>query len=86
MSFSFAKFLLNQTEDCNGHFQCEASGISIEDGIELCRELEELTDKQWSFTLEVWTCGGYTIYQMDYWKRNEHILGDVNRMVLSVNP
>lgn len=85
MSFSFAEFLLNQTKQCNGHLQAEAKGISIEDGFNICKELEELTNKQSSFTLQLWTCGRYTLYQMDFWRQGEHPLGHVDRMILRVD-
>lgn len=86
MSFSFAQFLLNQIKEVNGHCQTEVKGLSIEEGLEICKELEELTNKQSSFTLQLWTCGGYTLYQMDFWKQGEHPLGHVDRLILSVDP
>lgn len=85
MSFSFAEFLLSQTKQYNGHLQCEVSGLSIEDGIEICKELEEFCGKKKSFTLEVWTDGGFCIHEMDYWEKDEHVNGDRNRMILSVS-
>lgn len=85
MSFSFAQFLLNQTKQCNGHLQAEAKGISVEEGLEICRELEELTDKRSCFTLQLWTCGGFTLYQMDFWKQGVHPLGHIDRIILSVD-
>lgn len=86
MSFSFANFLMNQTNDHNGHFQTTVTGMSVEDGLELCKELEELCEQEYSFTIELWTCGGYTIYQQDYFKPSEHRLGHSSRMILGVNP
>ncbi len=85
-TFSFAQFLLSSLKEYNGHLQHEATGISVEDGLNICKELETLTDNNYSFVLQLWTCGGYTIYQVDYWKRSEHILGDTDRMILSVSP
>lgn len=84
MSFSFANFLLSQTREHNGHMQASATGMSIEDGLALCRELEELTDKRSCFTLQLWTCGGFTLYEMDVWKQGEHPLGHIDKMILSV--
>lgn len=86
MSFSFAEFLLSQTKQCNGHLQAEAKGISIEEGLEICRELEELTNHEHSFTIELWTDCSYTIYEVDYWEPQEHILGHRNRIILGVSP
>lgn len=86
MSFSFAEFLLNQTKQCNGHLQAEVKGLSVEEGLEICKELEELTNKQSSFTLQLWTCGGYALYQMGCWKQDAHPLGHVDKLILSVDP
>lgn len=85
MSFSLAQFLLSQTKQHNGHLQCEMAGLSVEDGIEICKELEELFDNKSSFTVQLWTTGGFTIYQMDYWENLEHPLGHTDRMILSVS-
>lgn len=85
MKFSFAQFLLNSTNIYNGHIQTETKGIPVEQGLVICKDLEELTDHKYSFTLELWTDGSYTIHQMDYWKKGEHILGDVNRMICGVS-
>jgi len=86
MTFNFAKFLLNQTKMCNGHLQSEASGITFEEGLEICKELEEYTNNQYAFTLEVWTCGSFSIYQQDFWKPGEHVLGHTERLILGVSP
>jgi hypothetical protein len=85
MSFTFAQFLLNQTKECNGHLQATATGISIEDGMQLCKELEALTGNQHSFILEVWSDGSYTIYEVDFWDKGEHPLGHLHRMILGVS-
>lgn len=85
MSFSFAQFLLNQTKECNGHLQTETTGLSVNDALVICKELEKLTDHQNAFTIELWTDGSYTIYQMDFWEMGQHPLGHINRMILGVN-
>jgi len=79
-----AKFLLNTAHEYNGHKQTELSGLSVKKGLKLCKELEKLTDNMYSFTMELWTDGSYTIHQMDFWKKGEHVLGDTNRMILGV--
>lgn len=86
MSFSFASFLLNQTKHYNGHFQCETTGLPLEDALLICKELEELTNHEHSFTVELWTDGSYTVYQVDYWEPQEHVLGHRNRIILGVSP
>lgn len=86
MTFNFAKFLLNQTKECNGHLQCEVTGLSVEEGLVLCKELEEYTNKEYSFTLEVWTDKSFTIYQQEYWRKGEHPLGHRARIILGVEP
>jgi len=82
---TLAEFLLNAKHEYNGHKQTEVSGLSVKKGLKLCKELEEITDNKYSFTMELWTDGSYTIHQMDYWKKGEHILGDTNRMILGVS-
>ena len=39
---SFAEFLLNTPNEYTRHKQTEIKGLSIEDGMRLCKELEEL--------------------------------------------
>jgi hypothetical protein len=82
---TLAEFLINAEHEYNGHKQTEISGLSVKKGLKLCRELQKLTDDKYSFTMELWVDGSYTIHQMDYWNKGEHILGDTNRMILSVS-
>lgn len=82
---SLAEFLLNTKHEYNGHLQTELKGLSIKKGIRLCKELEAITNDQYSFVLEVWSDGNFTIYQKDYWKEGEHMLGHTDRIVLGVN-
>lgn len=82
---TLAKFLLNTKHQYNGHFQTEVSGMSFEDALQLCKNLEEETEHQSCFVLEVWTCGNMTIYEKDYWKKGEHQNGDLDRMILGIN-
>lgn len=80
--FSFANFLLNQTNVYNGHFQATISGMSVEDALLICKELEDLTESM--FVVELWSDGSYTIYQKDFWKVGQRLDGQTDRMILSV--
>lgn len=82
---SLAEFLLNTKNQYNGHLQTELEGLSIKKGIRLCKELEEYTNNKYSFVVEVYTDGNFTIWQKDYWKTGEHNLGHLDRMILGVN-
>lgn len=62
---SLAELLLNIDNKYMGHYQTTINGLTLEQGIELCKELEEYVDKQYSFVLELWTDGGFTIYKKD---------------------
>ena len=62
---SLAELLLKMGSQYNGHFQTTVSGLTLEQGMEICKQLEEYTDGQYSFVLELWTCGNYTIYKKD---------------------
>ena len=79
---NFAKFLLNTPNEYNSHKQTEIKGLSIEDGIALCKELEELEPK-YSFVLELWSDGNYTIYQKDFFEEGNPTGRD--RMILGVD-
>lgn len=71
-----AQFLLNIKNEHNGHKQTEIRGLSVEEGIHICRELEKEFDNKVSFTLELWTDGTFTI-----WEKNE--FDNKNRIILS---
>lgn len=60
-----AELLLKMDNKYMGHYQTTISGLTLEQGIEICKELEEYTDKEHSFVLELWTCGAFTIYKKD---------------------
>jgi len=81
---SLAEFLLNSNNVYNGHLQTKIKGLSIKKGIRLCKELEEYTNDNYSFVVEVYTDGNFTIWQKDYWKSDEHSLGHLDRMILGV--
>lgn len=79
---NFAKFLLETENEYAGHKQTVIKGLSIEDGMELCKELEELEPK-YSFVLELWTDGNYTIYQKNFFDARNPTGRD--RMILGVD-
>lgn len=62
---SLAELLLKMDNQYNGHYQTVISGLTLEQGMDICKELEEYTDGKHSFVLELWTCGNYTIYKKD---------------------
>lgn len=80
---TLAEFLLKTEHEFNGHKQTDIVGMSLEDGLQLCKELEELCDHEHSFVLEVWTTGGFTIYEKDYFPVGH--TGGVDRLILSVS-
>ena len=79
---NFAKFLLETENEYAGHKQTEIKGLSIEDGVALCKELEEL-EPEYSFVLELWSDGNYTIYQKDFFEEGNPTGRD--RMILGVD-
>ena len=79
---NFAKFLLETENEYAGHKQTEIKGLSIEDGMKLCKELEEL-EPEYSFVLELWTDDNYTIWQKGYFSEGNPTGCD--RMILGVN-
>lgn len=62
---NIAQLLLNIDNEYNGHHQTVIKGLTLEDGIQICKELEEYTDNRESFVLELWTDGNWSIYQKD---------------------
>ena len=49
---SLAELLLKIDNQYSGHYQTVINGLTLEQGITICKELEEYTDKQYSFVLE----------------------------------
>ena len=78
----FAEFLLNTPNEYTGHKQTEIKGLSIEDGMKLCKELEEL-EPFYSFVVELWSDGNYTIWQKDFFEEGNPTGRD--RMILGVD-
>lgn len=62
---NIAKLLLNLDNQYRGHYQTTIRGLTVEQGMEICRLLEEEFDNQESFVLELWTGGEFTIYKKD---------------------
>ena len=62
---NIAKLLLSLDNQYNGHYQTIIKGLTVEQGMEICRLLEEEFDNQERFVLELWTGGEFTIYKKD---------------------
>lgn len=62
---NIAKLLLSIDNMYNGHYQTTIKGLTVEQGMEICRLLEKEFDNQESFVLELWTDGNFTIYKKD---------------------
>lgn len=62
---NIAKLLLSLDNQYNSHYQTVIKGLTVEQGMEICRLLEEEFDNQESFVLELWTGGEFTIYKKD---------------------
>ena len=82
---SLAEFLLKTQNVHNGHLQTEIKGMSFEDAVQLCKDLEEVTDNRYCFVVEYWPEGDMTIYQKQYWNIGEHQLGCTDRIILGIN-
>lgn len=80
---TFAEFLLKTTNEYNQHKQTEVKGLPLEEAIALCKELEELTNKESSFVIELWTCGSYSILEKDYFPFDHK--GGRDRLILGVD-
>lgn len=80
---NIAEVLLNCTSEYNGHLQTTFKGLSIKRGLKLCKQLKEITQKD--YVLEVWTCDSYCIYEKDAWKDGEHPLYHKDRLIASVD-
>jgi len=62
---NIAKLLLSMDNQYNGHYQTTVKGLTVEEGMEICRLLEEEFDNQESFVLELWVDGSFTIRRKD---------------------
>jgi hypothetical protein len=80
---NIAELLMNIQNEYSGHKQTIIKGVTVEQGMEICQELEEYVDKQYSFVLEIWTDGCFTIYQKDYFPEGKQ--GGRDRIILSTD-
>ncbi|UZS00953.1 hypothetical protein [Pseudomonas phage vB_PsaM_M1] len=62
---SLAELLLKINNEHNGHKSTVISGLTLQQGIDICKELEEYTGDKDSFVLELWTDSNFTIYKKD---------------------
>lgn len=75
-----AEFLLNLDNKYNGHHQTCISGIPLEQGLEICKELEKY-DPQNLYVCEVFTDGSYGIF-----RKADVIKGETeDKLILSVD-
>lgn len=79
---NFAKFLLKTKHEYRGHKQTQLNNLSVKKGLKLCKELEELTNDEYMFCIQLFTDGGYAIYQIDYFPEGNPTGRD--RMILGV--
>lgn len=62
---SLAELLLKINNQYQGHYQTVISGLTLEQGMELCRKLEQHSGGKDSFVIELWTDSNFTIYKKD---------------------
>ena len=62
---NIAKFLLSLGNKYNGHYQTNIKGLTVKQGLKLCKELERHSGGKSSFVMEMWTDGGFTLYEKD---------------------
>lgn len=77
---NICKLLLSIDNDYNGHKQTIIKGLTTKQGINLCRKLEKYTKEKYSFVVELYVDGSFTILQKDYFK--DHVLGHRDRIIL----
>lgn len=77
---NICKFLLNIENDYNGHKQTIIKGMTTKQALKLCKKLEKYAKDQYSFVLELYVDGSFTLLQKDYFK--SHTLGHRDRIIL----
>lgn len=77
---NICKLLLNIENDYNGHKQTIIKGLTTKQALKLCKKLEKYTKEKYSFVLELYVDGSFTLLQKDYFK--DHILGHTDRIIL----
>lgn len=61
-----------------------ATGIPLEKGMEICKELEKNFPSVYGFCLEVYWDGSYNIIEKNFWKKDEHPHGERDRILMCV--
>ena len=82
-NFNLCQFLLETQDEFNGHKQTIVDGLSFDDLLLLCKDLEEYVDNSHLFYVQYYSDGGYSLYQSGYWKEDEHALKMRDRLILS---
>lgn len=77
-----AKLLLNNKQEYNGHKQITLPQLSRKKMLKLLRELEACEPK-YAFTWHVYADGSGSIYQDNYWKPGEQLMGHTDRLIAS---
>lgn len=80
---NIADMLLDIKNEYNGHKQTVIEGLSVEDGLDILRELNDHCGVDGLFSLRVFNDDEFSIYQEDYWKPGEHMLGHKDRLIMS---
>lgn len=78
-----AELLMNIENEFNSHKQTVIKGLTLEQGIQICKELEEYTDNEHSFVIELWTDGSFTISQKDFFSMGN--LSGRDKLILSTD-
>lgn len=76
-----ATLLLSLDNQYNGHYQTVIKGLSVEQALEICKELEEYLNSIYFFCIELWSDGSFSVVQKDYWKPGEHPNGYTDRII-----
>lgn len=85
---SITNVIMSQKNTHNGHFMMTISGLSIEQGLEIIKDLENNYGGHegflGSYVVEVYSDRTYSIVQKDFWKPGQHPLGHLDRLLLNV--
>lgn len=82
-NFNLCQFLLETSDEFNGHKQTTINGLSFDDLLLLCKDLEEYVDNSNVFYIKYYSDSSYSVYQSDYWEEKEHHSGATDRLILS---
>lgn len=78
-----SNLLMSVTNEYNGHKQTFINGISVEQGRQILDELNEDYQDSIFYMVLFPSSEGFSIYEQDYWKEGEHLLGHRDRLILS---